>query len=53
MEHFTYEVGLNIGIEMIREDIPVKKKSYWFCILFVLLAIDLYFLWNETMYVEN
>jgi len=41
----TYEVGLNIGIELMRED--EKPRSY-ICFYFLgILLIELYFLWYE------
>ena len=59
MEHLTYEVGLNIGIEMLKE-YPIKKQSYevpkrkYFCyIISIVLILDLYFMLNESMYTEN
>ena len=43
----TYEVGLNIGIELMREDI-VKPKRFYICwIIVLLLLIDIYFLCIE------
>ncbi len=60
MEHFTYEIGLNIGIEMLKDDVLVKKRNYeipkrnYFCyIILIILIIDLYFMLNEYKYTEN
>ena len=56
MEFLTYEVGLNIGIELMREDIPVEKpkKTHYICYtILALVCIDLYFIFFECGYVEN
>ena len=42
----SYEVGLNIGIEMMREE-ATPKRPYICWSIAVLLMIDLYFLWAE------
>ena len=42
----TYEVGLNIGIELMREDVKPKRPYLCYTIL-LLFIIDLYFLWVE------
>ena len=44
----TYEVGLNIGIELIREDVIVKPHRPYICwFIIVTLMAELYFLWYE------
>ena len=44
----TYEVGLNIGIELMREDVIVKPYRSYICWFIVgTLMAELYFLWIE------